>query len=59
MFYVHKYYFLNNSRYIYDFNKLWFDKYDITDVLNNDFSALISRIRYVQNREESSMFFGV
>ena len=58
-FYVHKYYFLNNSRYIYDFNKLWFDKYDVTDVLNNDFSALISRIRYVQNREESSMFFGV
>ena len=33
--------------------------YDVTDVLNNDFSALISRIRYNQNREESSMFFGV
>ena len=58
-FNVHKYYFLNNSRYIYDFNKLWFDKYDVTDVLNNDFSALISRIRYIQNREGSSMFFGV
>ena len=28
-FYIHKYYSLNNSRYIYDFSKLWFDKYDV------------------------------
>ena len=31
----------------------------IDNALDNDLCALISRIVYVQDREESSMFFGV
>ena len=56
-FYLHKIYFLNNSIYISNFNKLWFNKYGVTNVLENDLCALISRIWFVQSREESSMFF--
>ena len=55
-FYLHKIYFLNSSNYISNFNKLWFNKYGVTNVLENDLCALISRIWFVQSREESSMF---
>ena len=34
-------------------------KYGVDNVLDNDLCALISRIVYVQDREESTMFFGV
>ena len=54
-----KIYFLNSSNYISDFNKLWFNKYGVTNFLENDVCALISRIWFVQSREESSMFFGI
>ena len=42
-----------------NFNKLWFNKYGVTNVLENDLCALISRIWFVQSREESRMFFGI
>ena len=58
-FYLHKIYFLNSSNYISNFNKLWFNKYGVTNVLENDLCALISRIWFIQSREESSMFFGI
>ena len=57
--YEHQLYFLNHSKYILDFTELWTNKYGVDNVLDNDFCALISRIVYVQDREESSMFFGV
>ena len=50
---------IKHSKYILDFTELWTNKYGVDNVLDNDFCALISRIVYVQDREESSMFFGV
>ena len=40
-------------------DKIYFDKYQINDVLENDIDAIISRIFYVQDHEDSSWFFGV
>ena len=56
-FYRHKFYFLNNSVHVENFNKMWLSKYDVTQVLDNDIEALFSRIVYVQDREPSSMYF--
>ena len=36
---------------------MWQDVY--SDVLDNDFMALLYRIAYVQERDHSSMFVGV
>ena len=40
-------------------DKIYFDKYQIEDVLEDNFVAIISRIFNVQDQEESSWFFGV
>ena len=58
-FNLHKFYFSNHSKYILDFTELWTNKYGVDNLLDNDLCALISSIVYVQDREESSMFFGV
>ena len=49
-----KHYFLNFSSF---FTQYWASKYDVCDIFNNDFDALVSIIKFVQQREPSSMFF--
>ena len=56
-FYHHKFYFLSNSYFVQRIFKLWYDKYSVINILENDFEALVSRIFYVQFREPSSMYF--
>ena len=41
------------SKYV---NSVFEDKYSVVGVLENDFDALTSRIRYVQDHEYSSLY---
>ena len=49
-----KLYFITNSSIKCRVTRLFQDKYDIDDVVNNDIDAIASRIKYIQFREESS-----
>ena len=40
------------------FSKLWSEKYGLKNVFENDFDALLARIKFVQDREPTSMFVG-
>ena len=51
--------FFRSSTFIDRFKQMWQDVYSVSDVLDNDFMALLSRIAYVQEREPSSMIVGV
>jgi hypothetical protein len=44
-FLKHKFYFLNLSLYVKNFSILWSQKYDVLNTLDNDFNALLSRIK--------------
>lgn len=56
-FSVHRFYFLNSSLYWKKISALMKNNYDIDNVLENDFDAILSRIQYVQNRENRSYYF--
>ena len=57
--FVHfKFYFMNRSIYCEYFSKLWSDKYGLKNVFDNDFDALLARIKFLQDREPTSMFVG-
>ena len=56
-FYLHKSYFTRHSYFVQKVDNVWQCKYGATDFLDNDLQALISRILYVQQREQSSMNF--
>ena len=58
LFYSSQVLFLKNSHFSSFFIKCWACKYDVWDIFNNDFDALVSRIKFVQQREPSSMFSG-
>ena len=51
-----EFYFMSRSKYCECFSKLWFDKYGSKNVLENDFEALLARIKFVQDTEPTSMF---
>ena len=53
-----KFCFMNRSKYCEYFSKLWSDKYGLKNVFDNDFDALLARIKFVQDREPTSMFVG-
>ena len=53
-----KLYFLNFSHFSSFFTQYWASKYDVCDTFNNDFDALVSRIKFVRQREPSSMYLG-
>ena len=47
-------YWINCSRLKQRLDHVFLDKYDIDDVIHNDMDAVMSRMKYVQNREPSS-----
>ena len=49
-FNLHKFYFLNHSKYISYFTELWTNKYGVDNVLDNDLCALISKIKIIKNK---------
>ena len=55
-FFIHRFYFIDNSfykKYVFD---VWKNVYEVENILDNDLDALMSRILYVQAREPSSMY---
>ena len=55
----HKLYLVQYSYLRRAIDKICFDEYNIVDFLDNDFDAVVSRIFYIQNRENSSLFIGL
>ena len=53
-FLLNKYYLLNNSSLKRSLDYNFFEKYQIDDINHNDVDAIISRMFYVQHREEAS-----
>ena len=52
----YKLFFMNRSKLSKYVNNVFEDKYSVLGVLENDYDALMSRIRYVQNHEYSSLY---
>ena len=48
-------YFFRSAILKQDIDYIFLKKYDLSNVLDNDFDAIISRIYFVFNREPSSM----
>ena len=55
----YKLYFMKDSMFSGNVHRILFDRYQVTDFFANDFDAIISRIKFVQDREFSSNFFGL
>ena len=51
---ANKHYFMNNSRIKHRIDKIFYDKYNIENVMCNDIDAVEARMKYVQFREPSS-----
>ena len=47
---------MNRSKLSKYVNNVFEDKHSVVGVLENDYDALRSRIRYVQNHEDSSLY---
>ena len=47
-------YWISSSRLKRRLDHLFLEKYEIDDIINNDMDAIISRMKFVQFREESS-----
>ena len=47
-------YWIHNSGLKRRLDRIFWEKYEIDDVIHNDIDAIVARIKYVQNREESS-----
>ena len=48
-------YLLYSSYYVTNVNKMVFNEYQIRKLIDNDIDAVMSRINYVEDREERSM----
>ena len=48
--------FFRSSIFKQDIDDIFLKKYDLSNVLDNDFDAILSRIYFVFNREPSSMY---
>ena len=55
-FILHKCYFLNMSLYKKKIHEMCVNKYDLSNILDNDFDAIVSRISFIQDREPTSMY---
>lgn len=55
----YKFYFLHCSYFEQCVDDVWLTKYIVEDVLDNDLDASLSRLYFIQNREPSSLFFGL
>ena len=53
----HKYYFRAYSNYGKEIKKLFYEKYQITDVFDNPLCAVIARIEFIQRTEPRSIGF--
>ena len=51
-----KCHFFRSSIFKQDIDDIFLKKYDLSNVLDNDFDAILSRIYFVFNREPSSMY---
>ena len=48
--------FFRSSIFKQDIDDIFLKKYDLSNVFDNDFDAILSRIYFVFNREPSSMY---
>ena len=55
-FILHKWYFLNMSLYKKKIDEMCVNKYNLSNILDNDFDAIFSRISFIQDREPTSMY---
>ena len=55
----HKTYFMRMSRFRTTIEAIASRDYSFGDMIDNDYDAIIARIMYVQNSEESSLFTGL
>ena len=55
----HKTYFMRMSRFRATIDAIALRDYSFGDVIDNDYDAIIARIMYVQNSEESNLFTGL
>ena len=51
-----KHYFLTNSHFKRNIERICIEKYNISNVLSNDLDAINARIKYVQDRDPNSIF---
>ena len=51
---ANKFYFMNNSAIKHRIDQMFYEKYQIENIDDNDIDAIISRMKFVQYREESS-----
>ena len=57
-FIINKHYFLNNSLLKSKLDDIFYEKYQVSNFIENDFDALVSRLFFVQIRENSSWNIG-
>ena len=52
-------FFLNMSLYKKKIDEMFVNKYNLSNILDNDFDAIVSRISFVQDREPTTMYINL